>query len=235
MTILAVGLAGALVAGSVGAGVRSGRASTAVRATLGSPAQPRATGVFVASLTGKTLSWRLTFHGLAASVSAAHLHLGKPGRTGPIAARLCAPCVSGAAGKVTVRSATATGLRQRAAYVDVHTGRGAIRGQVALGTVPTLQLLLSDGDTLHLPAAVRYAVTGFRVGRGAGGIVAATEGGNRVELQLGREAGVAYLPDDKMLTGKRDLTFTLTQADGTPLTNREASVTVFDILFTGRR
>jgi hypothetical protein len=46
---------------------------------------------------------------------------------------------------------------------------------------------------------------------------------------------VLTLPDDKMLTGKRDLTFVLVRPDGTRLANREARVTVYDVLLAGRR
>jgi hypothetical protein len=214
---------------AIGAGEGS---STAVRATLGTQSQPRATGVFVGSLGGRTLSWRLTFDGLGGA-PAAHLHL----RNGAVAARLCAPCASGVSGTAILSRAAATAVRARAAYVDVHAaGGGAVHGQVALGTVPTLQLVgLGDGAVLHLPAEVRYAVTGFRVGAGRGGIVLLAAG-TQYRLRLGEGVlTVLTLPDDKMLTGRRDLTFVLTKADGTQLGNREARVTVFGVTLAGRR
>lgn len=236
-----------MLAGGVGAATGARGAATAVRATLDARAQvprpaggaARATGVFVASLTGRTLVWRLTFHGSTGPATAVHLHLGRPGKTGPVAVKLCA-CPWGGSGRATLAAATATALRSRGVYVDVHTAknpRGELRGQVVLGAVPTLQLIdLRDGGTIRLPLAVRYSVTGFRVGAGAGRIVALTNDAERPTLELNVETpGVAYLPDDKMLTGKRDLTFVLAEADGTQLTNREARVTVFGVTIAGRR
>jgi hypothetical protein len=43
------------------------------------------------------------------------------------------------------------------------------------------------------------------------------------------------LPDDKTLTGRRDLTFTLVDANGAPLTNVEAIVKVYGVTLAGRR
>jgi hypothetical protein len=248
LIVLAAALAaGTVLAGGVGTAVGSRGAGTAVRATLDARAQlprpaagaARATGVLVATLNGRTLAWRLTLHGLSGPATGVHLHLGRPGKTGPVAVNLCA-CPWGGSGRATLTAATAAALRARGVYVDVHTARnprGEVRGQVALGIVPTLQLIdLRDGGTIRLPLAVRYSTTGFRVGPGAGRIVALTNDAQRPTLELNVETpGVAYLPDDKMLTGKRDLTFVLTEADGTRLTNREARVTVFDVTIAGRR
>jgi hypothetical protein len=239
---------GVTLAAGVGAAAGAHGTSTAVRATLDARSQVprpagrvgRATGVFVASLTGRTLAWRLTFHGLTGSATAVHLHAGRPSKVGPVLLKLCA-CPTGGSGRASVSVATATALRRAGVYLDVHTAanpRGEIRGQIALGTVPTLQILeLQDGARLSLPAAIHFAVTGFRVGPGSGRIVAITGDTSRpmIELQLTESPGVAYLPDDKMLTGKRDLTFALTQPDGTLVANRESRVTVFDVLLAGRR
>ena len=46
---------------------------------------------------------------------------------------------------------------------------------------------------------------------------------------------VAVLPDDKLLSGRRDLTFVLVSADGTQLANREARATVYGVVLAGRR
>jgi CHRD domain len=218
----------ALVAGLLLASVAGAEASTPVRATLVSPEQPRAAGLFVGSLKGRTLTWRLTFDGLNGTPTG-HLHL----RAGAIAARLCAPCTSGVSGRTALSATEAAAVRARTAYVDVHAIGGAARGQIALGTVPSLQLLgLGDGAVVHLPAQVRFAVTGFRVSPGAGGIVLLTPG-KEYRLQLG--TGLFTLPDDKLLTGKRDLSFVLVRSDGTRLANSEARVTVYDVLLAGRR
>lgn len=218
-----------LVAGVLAASVAMAGGSTAVRATLVSKQQPRAAGLFVGSLTGRTLIWRLTFGGLGGA-TAAHLHLG----TGAVAAPLCAPCTSGVSGRAILTAPEARTVRARAAFVDVHAaGGGALRGKLALGAVPSLQLVgLADGAVLHLPAQVHFAVSGFPVGPGAGGITLLAAG-REYRLQLG--SGVLTLPDDKMLTGKRDLTFVLVRPDGTQLANREARVTVYGVVLAGRR
>jgi CHRD domain len=125
----------------------SGSTSTKLTARLAAGSETphpkgasRATGVFTATLTGSSLSWRLTFSRLTGKALAAHVHLGRPGVAGPVAVPLCGPCVSGVHGtkKLTakVRSALLTG----GAYVNVHTARnpgGEIRGQVAGGGRPT--------------------------------------------------------------------------------------------------
>jgi CHRD domain len=97
-------------------------------------------GSFTAGLTrkgtGGTLSWRLTFHGLTGSASAAHVHLAKPGVAGPVAVPLCGPCRSGARGTAKVKARTVTALLGGGAYVNVHTAKnpaGEIRGQIRKG------------------------------------------------------------------------------------------------------
>ena len=88
------------------------------------------------TLTGSSLSWRLTYSRLTGKALAAHIHLGKPGVAGPVAVPLCGPCVSGVhkTSKLTLRVKAA--LMSGRAYVNVHTAKnpaGEIRGQVAGG------------------------------------------------------------------------------------------------------
>ena len=96
--------AAGLAAGLGGRGSRAGRRGRGLAATLDRgqevprPAGTRAgsTGRFAATLvrqgSGGTLAWRLTFGRLSGPASAAHIHLGKPGRAGPVALALCSPC-----------------------------------------------------------------------------------------------------------------------------------------------
>jgi hypothetical protein len=96
----------------------------------------RASGVFTATLTGSSLSWRLTFSRLTGKGLAAHVHLGRPGVAGPVAVPLCGPCVSGAHGTKKVTAKVRSALLSGRAYVNVHTAKnpaGEIRGQVAGG------------------------------------------------------------------------------------------------------
>ena len=98
-----------------------------------------ATGLFTASLSGRSLTWRLTFSHLTGRALAAHIHLGKAGVAGPVVVPLCGPCVSGVHRQVTVTAKVRTALLARGAleYVNVHTAKnpgGEIRGQVLGGT-----------------------------------------------------------------------------------------------------
>jgi hypothetical protein len=105
--------------------------------------------------------------------------------------------------------------------------------------VPTLQIIApSDGAIITPPTRVRYAVTGFELGPEAGHIVAFIEGvlePVHVQLELTGQAGVAILPEEKLASGRRDVTFVLTKADGTPLQNPEARETVFGLTIQGGR
>jgi hypothetical protein len=102
-----------------------------------------ATGSFTAGLTrrgtGGTLAWKVTFRGLTGAASAAHIHVAKAGKAGPVAVPLCGPCRSGARGTARLNARTVTALLAGGAYVNVHTARnpaGEIRGQVKKGGRP---------------------------------------------------------------------------------------------------
>ena len=88
-----------------------------------------------------------------------------------------------------------------------------------------------DSRPLHpIPASVPFAVTGF-----AGRVVLVTAG---TTYDLGttvRTPRLLTLPDDKRLTGKRDLSFVLVRPDGSRPANREARATVYGVLLAGRR
>jgi hypothetical protein len=133
-----------------------------VRATLGAGAEVpkpsgvtrRATGTFTGGLTRRgragSLSWRLTFKGLTGSASAAHIHLARVGRAGPVAVPLCGPCRSGARGNARLNAKTTTALLGGGAYVNVHTSRnpaGEIRGQVRKGGTPLPSPTTTTGTT----------------------------------------------------------------------------------------
>src|SRR5262245_2521123 len=93
----------------------------------------RAGGKFTATLDGSSLSWKLEFRHLTGSATAAHIHLGKKGKAGPVIVPLCGPCSSGATGSVKVSSKVASQLDHNQAYVNVHTAKnpgGEIRGQL---------------------------------------------------------------------------------------------------------
>jgi hypothetical protein len=114
---------------------------------------------------------------------------------------------------------------------------GPAAGAVAAG--PTLEITSpKPGETISPPTPVRFAVTDFTVAKGAGHIEVFMPGVSsspNVPLQETDEPGLAYLPADKFLSGKRDLTFVLARGDGTHLDNPEARVTITGLTIQGRR
>ena len=143
-------------AGLFAAWSASGSSSEKLAAKLSARAErpaPRgaasATGAFTATLTGSSLSWRLTFLHLTGKAAAAHIHLGGPGIAGPVAVPLCGPCASGVHGTVRLNAKTRAALLGGRTYVNVHTARngaGEIRGQILSG-VGTAPVRTTTNDT----------------------------------------------------------------------------------------
>lgn len=122
-----------------GAVLGAGSAGTTLTAKLNNaqevpkPNASGGSGKFTATLTGRSLKWKLTFAHLTGAGQAAHIHLGKRGKAGPVGVPLCGPCRSGVHGKTTVPTKVARALRTGGAYVNVHTAKnadGEIRGQI---------------------------------------------------------------------------------------------------------
>jgi hypothetical protein len=79
------------------------------------------------------LTWRLTFSKLSARAGAAHIHVGKPGKAGPVMVALCGPCRSGQRGTAMITHAQLAKIEAGGTYVNIHTAKnaaGEIRGQV---------------------------------------------------------------------------------------------------------
>jgi hypothetical protein len=97
-----------------------------------------ATGVFTAKAVELAndkarVTWKLTFSHLSGKAIAAHIHLGKTGKAGPVALALCGPCRSGQKGSGLLTHAQFAKVEAGAAYVNVHTAKnagGEIRGQL---------------------------------------------------------------------------------------------------------
>lgn len=138
-----LGASGFALAGSVGAPQKSYTLKANLSAGTETPAvkgAKSATGLFTATLTISgtkgTLAWRLTFSHLTGPVLAAHVHIGAPGKSGPVAIPLCGPCSSGAhgvfTGPLSSNSVLLKALLHGGAYTNVHTKKnpaGEIRGQ----------------------------------------------------------------------------------------------------------
>ena len=97
----------------------------------------RATGSFTATVTKLgstgTIAWRLRFSKLTGRAVAAHIHVGRVGRAGPVAVALCGPCRNGQRGTANLTAATLAALETSRAYVNIHTPKnpgGEIRGQI---------------------------------------------------------------------------------------------------------
>ncbi|MEY2431843.1 MAG: hypothetical protein QOC92_1568 [Acidimicrobiaceae bacterium] len=100
-----------------------------------------AVGTFSATLklsgSASRLSWRLTFTHLSGRALQAHIHRGRLGKSGPVAATLCNPCKAEMRGSQSLSAGLVRAIKSGGAYVDVHTKknmRGEIRGQIRLIT-----------------------------------------------------------------------------------------------------
>jgi hypothetical protein len=90
-------------------------------------------GTYVENTKGGKFTWKLSYAGLTGPAMAAHIHMGKPGVSGPVTVPLCGPCTSGKTGSVQISKAVITSLEAGNAYVNVHTAKnpaGEVRGQV---------------------------------------------------------------------------------------------------------
>ena len=92
-----------------------------------------ASGRFSATLTGTSLEWTLTFGHLSGAATAAHIHDGVRGKSGPVVVPLCGPCTSPASGTATLTQEQITAMLARKYYANVHTAKnagGEVRGQI---------------------------------------------------------------------------------------------------------
>jgi CHRD domain len=98
------------------------------------PTSSSGTGTLTATYdtTTKKLSWKGSYSGLTGPATAAHFHLGDPGKNGGVVVPI-APATSPLDGSATLTDAQAADLLAGKWYVNVHTAEnkgGEIRGQV---------------------------------------------------------------------------------------------------------
>jgi hypothetical protein len=99
-----------------------------------------ASGRFTATYVAATgmLMWRLTFTHLSGDATAAHIHMGVRGVSGPVVFPLCGPCTSPMTGAIPLTTGQLNDLKARKMYVNVHTAKnqnGEIRGQITRAQV----------------------------------------------------------------------------------------------------
>jgi hypothetical protein len=242
--LLVVLLVGAGLAASFAFG-RSNGAAVGLRARLvGRTSVQPARGIFVATLLGRSLLWSLAYRGLSQNRPlSAWLHPRNSARP----ARLCGSCATLARGSVRVSLTLARALTHRRALVELRAAGAstpALAGTITVQQVPVLKIASpKPGQTITLPAAISYSISGVVVRPGSRPqievFIAGPAGGEgrHVKLALLSTSGTVTLPDIKeaFLVGHHDLTFRLLNADSVPFPNPEATVVVRDLTIEGRR
>lgn len=115
------------------------------------------TGTFEATITGSTLSYRLTFSGLSSPAFMAHIHFAQPGVNGGIFLWLCGSAAApGPAGTPTCPAGGGTVSRSGVIASDIQ----AVAGQnVAAGDFEGALSIIGSGD-----AYVNVHTTNFPLG-----------------------------------------------------------------------
>lgn len=79
------------------------------------------------------LRWSLTMNRLTGRATAAHLHVGAPGKAGPVRLTLCRKCKVRNSGTARIGSGLSKAIKAGQVYVNVHTARnpaGEVRAQL---------------------------------------------------------------------------------------------------------
>ena len=139
VVLVVASVAALLAAGLAGGASRAEKYKLSAKLTAGQEVpKPKgaagATGTFVGTLVGRKLTWKVTYKSLTGKAMQAHIHMGRPGKSGNVLVPLCPPgCRSGMHGTKTVSSAIRDAIEHGRTYVNVHTAKnpaGEIRGQV---------------------------------------------------------------------------------------------------------
>ena len=120
------------------AGIAYGASSPVMIGTTLTAGQDHATkshgkGTFTGTITRGKLKFTLKFSNLTGAATAAHIHMGAKGVSGPVVVPLCGPCKTTVTGTATVSASMLSAIKKGKAYVNVHTAKypaGEIRGQL---------------------------------------------------------------------------------------------------------
>jgi hypothetical protein len=146
-SLLVVGVVAMIVSAGAGGGPEATFKFTAALKAGQEVPHPKgvaanSSGRFTATVSGTNMTWRLSFSHLSGPATAAHVHMGARGISGPVLIPLCGPCTSPAGQPMTTITAngkaklTQTEIKAMEAgktYANVHTTKnpnGEIRGQI---------------------------------------------------------------------------------------------------------
>ncbi|WP_327432957.1 hypothetical protein [Streptomyces sp. NBC_01236] len=117
------------------------------------------------------------------------------------------------------------------------TGTPSTAGPSRPATTPELSITtLRPGGTITLPATVGYTITGLRFAASDGYRLHLSLGGAgsySLDLPLTGPAGTVTIPRDKMLSGKRDLAFTVVRKGDVSAWSTQHATHVADVTIYG--
>jgi hypothetical protein len=131
---LLVGIAALALAGVAYAASSPVMVGTTLNAGQDHATKSHGKGTFTGTITGGKLKFTLKFSHLTGPASAAHIHMGAKGVSGPVIVPLCGPCKTTVTGTIAVNASVLSAIKKGKAYVNVHTAKypaGEIRGQLA--------------------------------------------------------------------------------------------------------
>ncbi|MET8243783.1 hypothetical protein ABZV31_04710 [Streptomyces sp. NPDC005202] len=137
----------------------------------------------------------------------------------------------------TPATPSATDTAPTAPHTTPGHGTPSTAGPSRSVTTPELGITtLRPGGTITLPATVGYTITGLHFTSSDGYRLHLTLGGSgsySLDLPLDGPAGTVTIPRDKMLPGKRDLTFTVVRAADVSAWSAQHATHVADVTIYG--
>ncbi|MFF4576039.1 hypothetical protein [Streptomyces sp. NPDC001410] len=162
------------------------------------------------------------------------------------AALLLAGCSSGDGGggtsarpspTPTAPTTSATNTAPSATHTTPAPGTPSTAEPSRPATTPELNITtLRPGGTVTLPATVGYTISGLHFSASDGYQLRLSLGGSAsysLDLPINSPAGSVTIPRDKMLPGKRDLTFTVVREGGASAWSTRHAVHVDDVTIHG--